>query len=218
MKLQVSFDMTDLDKALEIASQVAPHVSLLEVGSLLLYKHGTKALEAFKQAFPEHDLLADAKIIDKGKETVTLLAQAGADWITVMAGTKKEVIHSACTTAHNLGKKAMIDLLDSCSLGQSALEAQSLGGDALLFHTAYESEERHVFIDKWDMVRGNTTLPIFVSCKNTKEVTDQINEINPDGIVLGKSIIEAEDPKKEILYFEEKFSEEPETNEDDKKD
>ena len=34
MKLQISFDLTDLDKAVAVADQVAPYVSILEVGSL----------------------------------------------------------------------------------------------------------------------------------------------------------------------------------------
>jgi len=207
MKLQISFDMNDLDKAMEIALQVAPHASILEIGSLLLYKNGVKALEKFREAFPDKTLLVDAKIVSCGKESVTLFANAGADWITVMAGTSKDVIHSACTAAHNLNKKVMIDLLDAASLGQSALEAKSLGADALLFYSPYDSEEHLVFVDKWDIVRNNTSLPIFVSYKITKDIIDLTSDINPDGIIIGKAITEAEDPAEKAQFFKEKFAE-----------
>ena len=63
MKLQISFDLTDLDKALDIAAQVAPYVSILEVGSLLLYKYGIQAVERFRKAFPNKTILVDAKSV-----------------------------------------------------------------------------------------------------------------------------------------------------------
>ncbi len=201
MKLQISFDLTDLDKAIAIATQVAPYVSILEVGSLLLYKYGVASVERFRTTFPDKTILVDAKILDRAQETVTLLANAGADWITVMAGTSSQVIHAACTTAHELNCKIMLDLLDANSLGQSALEAKSFGADALLFHKPHDEEASLMFLDKWDIVRGNTTLPIFVSGKIARTIIDKIMEIKPDGIIIGKSIIDATDPVDEVKFY-----------------
>jgi 3-keto-L-gulonate-6-phosphate decarboxylase len=201
MKLQVSFDMTDLDKALEIASQIAPYTNIFEVGSLLLYKYGTKSIEQFRSRFSDKLIFADAKLIDRGKDTVNLLANAGADWITVMAGTSNHVIHSACTAAHTMNRKIMLDLLDASSLGQSALEAKSLGADALLFHESYDEQESLVFLEKWNLVRGNTNLPIFISGKITRSVIDQILTLKPDGIIIGKPITDAENPAEEAQFY-----------------
>lgn len=206
MKLQISFDMPDLDKALEIGHKVAPYATILEVGSLLLYKHGVAAIDQFRKTFPDKMVLADAKIVDRGKEAATVLAHAGADWITVMAGTTNEVIHAVCTTAHSLGKKIMIDLLDSHSLGQSALEAKSLGADALLFHKPYEKQESFLFLDKWDMIKGNTNLPVFISGKITRDIIDRIIDIKPDGMIIGRSIVDAANPEEEARFFQEKCS------------
>jgi len=202
MKLQISFDLTDLQKALDIAKLVAPYASILEVGSLLLYKYGTQSIEAFRTEFPDSVILVDAKISDRAKEAVTTLAQAGADWITVMAGTTPHVVHSACTTAHDLNKKIMLDLLDASSLGQSALEAKSLGVDALLFHTPHDEEASLIFLDKWDIVRGNTTLPIYISGKISRSIIHRILSIKPDGIVIGKSVIDSENPAEEAEFYQ----------------
>ncbi|OQA33447.1 MAG: 3-hexulose-6-phosphate synthase [Candidatus Dependentiae bacterium ADurb.Bin331] len=173
----------------------------------MLLKHGVKAVEKFRETLPDKTLLADAKIVDRGKNTVTMLVQAGADWVTVMAGTGKEVIHSVATTAHELHKSVMLDLLDACSLGQSALDAKSLGVNALLFHKPYEQKEDPLaFADKWEMVRGNTNLPIFISGKITRESVEKIQILNPDGLVIGKAIIEAPNPAEEAKFFFESFS------------
>lgn len=207
MRLQIAFDMTDLEKALVVAAAVAPYASILEIGSLLLLKHGVKAVERFRETLPDKTLLADAKIVDRGKNTVTMLVQAGADWVTVMAGTGKEVIHSVSTTAHELHKSVMLDLLDACSLGQSALDAKSLGVNALLFHKPYEQKEDPLaFADKWEMVRGNTNLPIFISGKITRDSVEKIKILNPDGLVIGKAIIEALNPAEEAKFFFDSFS------------
>lgn len=201
MKLQVAFDLTDLDKSLEVTAKIENFVDIIEVGSLLIYKYGDVAVRQFKEKFPQKTILADAKIVDRAKESISLFASAGADWITVMAGTSKNVIHTASTTAHELGKKVMLDLLDASSLGQAALEAQSLGVDALLFHKPADEDEHMLFLDRWDMVKGNTQLPVFIATQVSRENVSEVLAIAPAGIVIGKAIISSEDPQSEAEYF-----------------
>ncbi len=201
MKLQIAFDLIDSDKALSIAADTESYADIFEVGSLLIYKYGDVAIKRFKEKFPHKLLLADAKIVDRSKDAVTLFAQAGADWITVMAGAGKNVIHTACTIAHELGKKIMLDLADASSLGQSALEAKSLGVDALLFHKPTEEDEQLLFADRWEMVRGNTTLPIFISAATTRENIAELIAIGASGIIIGNAIIRSDNPQQEAAYF-----------------
>lgn len=206
MKLQISFDMPDLDKAVLIAQQVAPYCDILEIGTLLIYKYGIHAIEIFKQQCPKKTILTDTKIVDRGRIAATLFCSTKTDWFTVMAGTGKDVIHTACTTAHEQNKKVMIDLMDSSSPGQSALDAQSLGANALLFHQPYDEQKSLVFLDQWDMVRGNTQLPIFVSAHINRENIDKIISIAPDGIIIGRAIVQAENPAQEAQFFYELIS------------
>ena len=141
MKIQIAFDVTDLSKAIELAKQVNESVDIFEIGTLLLYQHGIKAIEAFRDAFPKKIILVDSKIVDRPKELITVLARAGADWVTVMAGANKDTIHLAATTANQLNCKIMLDTADSSSLGQTALEAKNLGAQALLFHQPYDEKD-----------------------------------------------------------------------------
>ncbi len=202
MKLQISFDQTDLEGALAIASNVAPFADILEVGTLLIYKYGTESVKRFSQNFPEHTILADTKIIDRSKDSVNIFSDAGAQWITVMAGTNKDIIHNACTAAHNQGKKVMLDLLDASSLNQAALEAESLGVDAIKFRQLYIPGQAE-FLDNWDMVRGNTKLPIYVAAHITRKTVDQLSKIKPDGLIVGSAILNAENPAEEAKFFSE---------------
>lgn len=203
MKLQIAFDLTDLEHALEIASAIHEHADIFEVGSLLIFKHGDVAVRSFKERFPHKVILADVKVADRSKEAVTLFAHAGADWVTVMAGTGRNAIHAACSTAHELGKKVMLDLLDASSLGQSALEAKSMGADALLLHRVTGGDDQTTFQDRWEMVRGNTQLPIFIaSCADHDDLQELIT-LAPAGIVIGKIITNADNPLAEITTIRE---------------
>lgn len=201
MKLQISFDITDLDNALAIAQQVSPYADILEVGTPLIYKYGIAAIERFRKDFPNNVILADTKIVDRGRDIVTLFAQAGADWITVMAGTNKNVIHAACTAASELNVKIMLDLLDSPSIAQSALEAHNLGATALLFHQPLDERDSLVTMEKWDLITGNASLPIFASGRINRTTATEFAIMKPYGLAIGKSITEAQDPVAEAKFF-----------------
>lgn len=201
MKLQVSFDITNLEDALQIATQVAPHCDVLEVGTLLIYHHGLESIRKFKQHFPNKVIFADTKIVDRGKQAAKLFSTVNTDWVTVVAGTSKNVIHAACTSAKSMGMKVMLDLLDTHALGQSAMEAKNLGIDALLFHEPSDEASTLMFLEKWDMVKGNTDLPIFVSAKISRMNIEEIIKLRPDGIIVGTNIVEAENPAAEAQFY-----------------
>jgi 3-hexulose-6-phosphate synthase len=206
MKLQISFDLIDLDKAITVGSEVAQYADIIEIGTILIYHHGIAAIKRFREAFPDKTILADTKIVDRGKEVAELFAQASANWITVMAGTSPQVIHATTTAAHNENVKVMLDLIDSASIGQSALEAKNLGADALLFHQPYSEAESLMFLDKWDMIKGNSSLPIFVSAKINRDNVDKIVALSPDVIIVGLSITDSQDSASEAQYFAELVS------------
>lgn len=201
MKLQISFDTPNLEHALSVAQAVQIHADIIEIGTIMLYQHGISVIQQFKQVCPDTDILIDTKIIDRGRTIVPVLATAQPNWITVMAGTSNQVIHATCTTAHANNINVMMDLLDSGSVGQSAMEAKNLGVDALLFHQSYEEEDSLVFMERWDMIKGNTELPIFVSAKIAQHNINEIVAFAPDGIVIGKSITDAENPAQEAEHF-----------------
>lgn len=199
MKLQIAFDLTDLDKALSIAKSVDKYCDIFEIGSLLLYKYGENAVKEFRNQFPDKQLVVDAKIVDRPKELITLLSQAGADSITILAGAGRPTIHTATSIAHELGKKIILDLVDANSLGQSALEAKSLGIDALLFNRS--EDEQVLFLDKWEMVKGNTQVPVFISAHISRENIADILSVGATTIIISSSITKAENPEEEAAYF-----------------
>ena len=201
MKLQIAYEHTNLSDALAIAKETATFADVLEVGILLIYKEGIKAVEAFKKEFPDKEILADAKICDRAKEATALFTKAGADIITVLAGTSNQIIHQATTIAGDAGVKIALDLADAYSMGQSAMDAQQLGVDTILFHRPHDGTPLTEILEQWDSTRGNTKLPIFISGKITRSNIAQITGLKPQGIVVGSAIVEADNPAAEAQYF-----------------
>lgn len=201
MKLQLSFEVSDLDRALTIAQETHEYIDVFEIGSLLLAYHGIEAVKQFRNAFPEMTLLADAKVVDRPKAFIDAYTKAGVNWITILAGTSKSVIHRACSTAHDNNAKVMLDLIDASSLGQSALEAKSLGVNALLFHKPIDHANELAFLDDWDMVHGNTELPVYVSARITRQTIQDVFRVSPSGIVISDAITESENPREEAAFF-----------------
>ena len=201
MKLQISYDFTNLPEALEIAKKTAEFADILEVGTQLIYAKGIEAIHEFKKQFPNKDILADAKVVDRVDEIIPLLAKAGAKYITVLSGTSNSIIQHASTLAHALKAKIMLDLLDITSLGQAAHDAQVLDVDTVLFHNPHDVVPTAENLEDWEAVRGNTDLPIFIGGRINKTNITTILERKPQGIIVGEAITKAKDPTKEAEDF-----------------
>lgn len=200
MTFQISFDTPTLEESLHIAQKVAGYADVLEVGTFLLLQYGIASVESFRKAFPNHIIFADTKIIDFGRDITNSYAQAGVDWISVMGGTRNAIIQNTCSKAHEFNKKVMLDLLDVHSVEQAALEAKNLGVDALVLHQSHE-QDTFLFSEIWNMARGNTDLPLFITGKITRENIDKICALQPAGIIIGKTITSAVDPYQEAEFF-----------------
>ncbi|MCK4264829.1 orotidine 5'-phosphate decarboxylase [Candidatus Babeliales bacterium] len=201
MKLQISFEFTNLPDALDLAKKTSQYADILEVGTLLIYKEGTKAINAFKNEFPNKEILADAKICDRPKDAIELFTSAGADIITVLAGTSNEIIHVATQTAHSLGKKIALDLMDSYSTGQSAMDSENLKVDSLIFIRSKEKAISPETAEQWESAKNNTSLPVFIAGNINKENIKNIIALKPHGVAIGKAIAQATDPEQEAAFF-----------------
>jgi 3-hexulose-6-phosphate synthase len=201
MKMHIAFNTSSLDHAISVARLVVNYVDVIEVGTSLLYKYGIAGVTQLKAELPKTPLLIDSKIIYRSRIIVPILAEAKPQWITVMAGAHNSTIHATCVAAHSFGINVMMNLLDARSVGQSAMEAKNLGVDALLFHQSNEKEESLSLLEQWDMVRGNTNIPIFIAAKITRQNLQEIIAVSPDGIILGDTVVEAENPQEEAKFF-----------------
>jgi 3-keto-L-gulonate-6-phosphate decarboxylase len=201
MQMQISYDFTNLSQALEIAKKTAPLADIIEVGSQLIIAEGINAIKEFKSTFPNKPIFADVKIVDRVSEIIPFLAKAETKYISVLYGTSNKVIKKASATAHSVNAKIVLDLIDPDTMGQGALDAESLNVDHILFHYPHETGETSSHIEEWETVRGNTKLPIFIAGRVNRTNIDMILKLKPQGIVIGEAITKADNPEAEARYF-----------------
>lgn len=197
MKLQICFEDLELNEALKLAKKISNFCDTIEIGNSLLLEYGIKVVEKFRKKIKDKNLLLDTRFTDSPISNITKkLYQEGADWLTVMSNAPKPMIHHLTTLSKNNNKKVMMDMLNAISAGQIAMEAKTLGVDAILIKHRVDEDEIQ-FIDKWEMVSGNSNLPIYISteCSDIENIK-KIISLNPAGIVIGKSITHSEDPEK----------------------
>ena len=206
MHIIPAFDQTDFTPIMNTASLIVPFFDHFFIASPALNSHGVALVRSLKTLYPSLSLMVDSQLVDYGKTNTELLIQSGADWCSVMAGAPKHVISSACTQAHAYNKKILLNLIDAPSMGQSSLEAKSLGVDALLMYKPDKAEEQLAFMDLWDMARNNTILPIFILSPATKTTIADISTLQPEGIIISKTITHAPDPAAEAAFFTRQYT------------
>ena len=201
MKLHISYNFPDLSHALDIAQHTAEFADIIGVGSLLLFKEGAKAIKSFKAAFPHKEIFAEAFVVEKAPEAVGMFAQAGARYVSVLAGTYHNAIKKAVETAKEFDAKIMLDLLDAHSIGQSALDAKTLGVNSIIMHRTRTPDAAIEIDSEWQHVRENTQLPVFITGKIDESNIQQLIALKPQGIMIGAAITKADNPAKQAQFF-----------------
>ena len=200
MKLQIAFDTFDLPSCLAIAKDVEPFADSFQLRPSLLLKNGITAIEEFKSAFPNKQLFVETQIINYPQDIVPMCLKAGADWVSVMAGTSKQVIHGVSTFANQKNKFVILDLTDTNLIGQAAMDARKLGVDGIIYHTTCNNQTNFI-IEEWEDLKGNTNLPIFIDTQVDRTNINFIISLNPDVIIIGKSITQAPSPQQEASFY-----------------
>ena len=140
-KLQVALDLLDLNRAVEIALEVADYVDHVEAGTPLIKKYGVKAVETLRDNV-DKKIVADMKIMDTGSLEAELAFQHGADYVTVLAAAHIKTIEDVIETAIKYSKGSMVDTIavDDTKWLFNKLGKLSRAPDYLLIHSGIDMQ------------------------------------------------------------------------------
>jgi 3-hexulose-6-phosphate synthase/6-phospho-3-hexuloisomerase len=111
LAIQLALDVTSLNDAVSVASQVSDLVDRIEIGTLLLRRNGIRAIEVLRDHFSDFTLIADCKIMDCGGTNSALALDAGANGVVVQAVAPRATLEAACNAASQRGGFVMADSL-----------------------------------------------------------------------------------------------------------
>ena len=210
MKLQLALDTTTIDEAVELVKKTEKWIDIIEIGTPMLIEYGVEAVRIMKKSFPNHLVLADAKIMDAGELEASMCFKAGADIVTVLGVSHLTTIANTVKAAKAVNKMVMVDMIDVENLVEKTKAIDALGVDYICVHTAFDlqgekaepmeelMEVNRIISKSQSAVAGGvklTTIKKVVGC-------------DPEVIVVGGGITNQEDPAKTAQAIKEAMEEE----------
>jgi bifunctional enzyme Fae/Hps len=111
--LQISLDIPDLDRTKKIVAQIPRSDRIiLEAGTPLIKRYGTKAISELREVARDIFIVADLKTLDVGKVEVDVAYEDTADAVVAAGLAPTETLNSFIYEAKRLGIYAMVDMLN----------------------------------------------------------------------------------------------------------
>ena len=188
MKLQLALDTTMLNDALKLVDDLQGLVEIVEVGTPLILKEGSRAIREIKQRHPGQVVLADFKIVDAGACEAEIAFEAGADIVSVLGAANDITIQDAVAKAHQNDRQIMADLIGVEDVTGRASLLNKMHVDYVCVHTASDTPHQRPTEDL-AAVRGLLTdAGVAVAGGVDPEIVKKCAAYHPDIMVVGSYI------------------------------
>ncbi|MDG1445092.1 MAG: orotidine 5'-phosphate decarboxylase, partial [Methylophilaceae bacterium] len=179
-----------------LATTVAPHVDILEIGTPCIKHNGIKLLETLRAKFPNNQILVDLKTMDAGFYEAEPFYKAGADICTVLGCADIGTIKGVIDVANKYGKKAQIDLINVADKAALTKEIVAAGAHIIGVHTGLDQQAagQTPFTDLATIAALNLGVEISVAGGVKATTAAQVRDAGATIIVAGAAIYGAEDP------------------------
>ncbi len=193
---QMALDSLDFDATVALATKVAPHVDILEIGTPCIKHNGIELLKTLRAKFPNNKILVDLKTMDAGLYEAETFYKAGADICTVLGTADIGTIKGVIDAANKYGKKAQIDLINVADKKARTLEVAKLGAHIIGVHTGLDQQAagQTPFADLAMVAGLNTGVDISVAGGVKAATAAQVRDAGATIIVAGAAIYGAADP------------------------
>lgn len=109
-RLQVAVDNPDLVHALSALNRAEPAVDIIECGTILIISEGLRAVRTIRSLYPDRTILADVRIAEAGSLISHHCFEAGADWVSCVAGASLTTIDQVVQVAAEFGGEVQVEL------------------------------------------------------------------------------------------------------------
>ncbi|WP_059054555.1 3-hexulose-6-phosphate synthase [Paenibacillus senegalimassiliensis] len=203
MMIQLALDRLTIEEALKLGELTEEHVDWLEVGTSLIKEYGMDSVRRMKERFPDKTLLADMKTIDNAKYEFELCFAAGADVVTVMGVSPLATVETCLQTAQSLGKKVMIDLLNTTPEQQQRLF--QLASQDVYYCEHVSKDEQEVSGKRNDLAVASYAPDVKVAVAGGISMDSLPGLVvkQPEVVIIGSAITKAADPQGAAKAFKE---------------
>ena len=194
--VQMALDSLDFDQTVALATKVAPHVDILEIGTPCIKYNGIKLLETLRAKFPNNLILVDLKTMDAGFYEAEPFFKAGADITTVLGTADLGTIKGVIDVANKYGKKAQVDLINVEDKKKRTEEVAKLGAHIIGVHTGLDQQAagQTPFADLGLVAGLGLGVQVSVAGGIKPATVKQVVDAGASIVVAGAAIYGAADP------------------------
>ncbi|BCM23987.1 3-hexulose-6-phosphate synthase [Methyloradius palustris] len=194
--VQMALDSLDFDATVALATKVAPHVDILEIGTPCIKHNGIELLKVLRAKFPNNKILVDLKTADAGYYEAEPFFKAGADIVTVLGISDIGTIKGVVDVANKYGKEAQVDLISVPNKAEVVKAVAAVGAHIIGVHTGLDQQAagQTPFSDLALVAGLNTGLKISVAGGVKAATVKQVVDAGATIVVAGAAIYGAADP------------------------
>ena len=203
--LQISLDIPDLERTKKIIAQIPRSDRIiLEAGTPLIKRYGTKVISDLKEVAKEVFFIADLKTLDVGKVEVDLAYDETADAVVAAGLAPAETLDSFIHEAKRLGIYAMVDMLN-VEDPIKKLKPLKEFPDVVILHRGIDEETGRAIgleqIKEMQQTFKDKRFLIAVAGGIVPETAKEALEKGADIIIVGRYVTQSRDIERAVRDF-----------------
>jgi bifunctional enzyme Fae/Hps len=203
--LQISLDNPDLEKAKKVIAQLpGSDRIIIEVGTPLIKRYGTRAMNELRQTTKDAFMVADLKTLDVGKVEVDIAYEDTADAVVASGLAPPETLDAFVHEAKRLGIYGVVDMLN---VEDPVAKLKSLKEfpDVVILHRGIDQESgRTCGLERIKIIRqafNEKRFLIAVAGGIVPETAKEALEQGADVIIVGRYVTQSKDIERAVRDF-----------------
>ncbi|MBS6948905.1 orotidine 5'-phosphate decarboxylase / HUMPS family protein [Bifidobacterium scardovii] len=197
-RLQIALDTTDMPSALRPLNAAIDQIDIIECGTILIIAEGLRAVREIRALYPDKTILADVRIAEAGALIARNCFEAGANWVSVVAGASLTTVEQVVKVADEFGGEVQIELGEDYDAAK-ARKWKELGAKHVIVHRSRDAEVAGTLTwgpDDVERIRELHAMGFTVTVTGGVNVKDlPFFAGAPVGVVIsGRGIVKADDP------------------------
>ncbi|TRO44385.1 bifunctional 5,6,7,8-tetrahydromethanopterin hydro-lyase/3-hexulose-6-phosphate synthase [Candidatus Bathyarchaeota archaeon] len=203
--LQISLDNPDLERAKKVIAQLPGSDRIIvEVGTPLIKRYGTRVMNDLRQTNKDAFMVADLKTLDVGKVEVDIAYEDTADAVVAAGLAPPETLDSFVHEAKRLGIYGIIDMLNVEDI-VAKLKSLKEFPDAVILHRGIDQETgRTSGLERIKIIRqafSNKKFLIAVAGGIVPETAKEALQLGADIIIVGRYVTQSKDIERAVRDF-----------------
>ncbi len=203
--LQISLDNPSLESAKKVIAQIpGSDRIIIEVGTPLIKRYGTRVISDLRQVAKDSFMVADLKTLDVGKVEADIAYEDTADAVVAAGLAPPETLDAFVHEAKRLGIYAVIDMLNVDGILEK-LESLKDFPDIVILHRGIDQESgRTCGLERIKMIRQafpNKKFLIAVAGGIVPETAKEALEQGADILVVGRYVTQSKDTERAVRDF-----------------